>query len=91
MSRRCDGTRVAVGGVFLEVMPPRRLVYTWGWEGAFAELAQTLVTVEIDGSEGGTVLTLRHENFGDLGVRNQHRTGWIAACNRTRPGDDARR
>jgi uncharacterized protein YndB with AHSA1/START domain len=82
MCRLRDGARVAVRGEFLEVTPPRRLVYTWSWEGAFAEAAPTLVTVEIDGSPDGTLLTLRHENFGDLGIRNQHRTGWIAACNR---------
>lgn len=82
MSRLCDSTLVAVRGAFLEVTPPRRLVYIWSWDGAFAEMAQTLVTVEIDESEDGAVLTLRHENFGDSGIRNQHRTGWIAACNR---------
>ncbi len=82
MRRIGGGERVAVRGEFLEVTPPRRLVYTWSWEGAFADMAPTLVTVEIDGSEGGTVLTLRHENFADSEIRSQHRTGWIAACNR---------
>src|SRR3954447_22162588 len=82
MRRIGGGERVAVCGEFLEVTPSRRLVYTWKWDGAFAEMAPTLVTVEIDGSEDGTFLTLRHGNFGDLGIRNQHRTGWIAACNR---------
>jgi uncharacterized protein YndB with AHSA1/START domain len=82
MRRIGDGERVAVCGEFLEVMPPRRLVYTWSWEGAFADMAPTLVTVAIDDSKDGTVLTLLHENFGDPGIRNQHRTGWIAACNR---------
>ena len=81
--RRIGGDeRVAVRGEFLEVTPPRRLVYTWIWEGAFAEMAPTLVTVEIDGSPDETLLTLRHENFVDPGTRHQHRTGWIAACNR---------
>jgi uncharacterized protein YndB with AHSA1/START domain len=82
MSRLGDGARVAVRGEFLEVMPPRRLVYTWTWENAFSDLDPTLVTVEIAGSEDGTILMLRHENFGDPGIRNQHRTGWITACNR---------
>jgi hypothetical protein len=45
-------------------------------------MAPTLVTVEIDGSPGETLLTLRHDNFADPGTREQHRTGWIAACNR---------
>ncbi len=82
MRRIGGGERVAVGGKFLEVIALRRLVYTWSWEGAFPEIAATLVTVEIDGTSDGTLLTLRHESFDDLGIRNQHRTGWIAACNR---------
>ena len=77
-----SGEGVAIRGVFLEVTPPRRLVYTWIWVGAFAEMASTLVTVEIDGTSDGTLLTLRHDNFLDPGIREQHRTGWIAACNR---------
>jgi uncharacterized protein YndB with AHSA1/START domain len=81
--RRIGGDeRLAVHGEFLDVTPPRRLVYTWSWEGAFAAKAPTLVTVEIDASEDETVLTLRHENFADAEIRSQHRTGWIAACNR---------
>jgi len=35
---------LAVGGVFLEVRVPERLVYTWVWEGAGE--GETLVTVE---------------------------------------------
>jgi uncharacterized protein YndB with AHSA1/START domain len=82
MHRIGGGERIAVRGEFLELIPPRRLVYTWRWEAAFAEMAPTLVTVEIDGSPDGTLLTLRHDDFADPGIREQHRTGWIAACNR---------
>ncbi|MGE5269891.1 MAG: SRPBCC family protein [Thiohalocapsa sp.] len=73
---------VAVVGEFLDVQPPYRLVYTWRWEGAFPELPPTLVTLELQPSEGETLLVLRHVNFADAALREQHRTGWIAACNR---------
>ena len=76
------GRGVSVSGQFLEVRPPERLVYTWRWEGAFAGMPETLVTLELCGSENETLLTLRHENFTDLGIRHQHRAGWIAACDR---------
>jgi uncharacterized protein YndB with AHSA1/START domain len=82
MRRSGGGERLAVRGEFLDVMPPWRLVYSWIWEGAFPETAPTLVTVEIDGSPDETLLTLRHDDFTDAGIREQHRTGWIAACNR---------
>jgi uncharacterized protein YndB with AHSA1/START domain len=91
MSRIGDSRAVAVRGQFLEVRPPERLVYTWRWEGAFMHLPETLVTLELRGSPSETVLTLRHQKFADAGLLQQHRTGWIAACNRldrlvTEPG-----
>ena len=82
MSRVGDSLPVAVRGQFIEVRPPERLVYTWRWEGAFANLPETLVTLELRGSESETLLTLRHDKFADGAILQQHRTGWIAACNR---------
>ena len=76
------GARVLVGGRFLEVRPPERLVYTWRWEGALANMPETLVTLELHGVENETLLTLHHDNFTDLGLRQQHRSGWMAACDR---------
>ena len=76
------GPGASVSGQFLEVRPPERLVYTWRWEGAFAGMPETLVTLELNGSENETLLTLRHDNFTDTGLRQQHRSGWIAACDR---------
>jgi len=76
------GPGVSVSGQFLEVRPPERLIYTWRWEGAFAGMPETLVTLELNGSENETLLTLRHDNFTDTGLRQQHRSGWIAACDR---------
>ena len=76
------GPGASVSGQFLEVRPPERLVYTWRWEGAFAGMPETLVTLELSGSENETLLILRHDNFTDTGLRQQHRSGWIAACDR---------
>jgi len=82
MMRSGDARQVAVSGRFLDVQPPERLVYTWRWEGAFAELGETRVTMELQRAEQDTVVTLRHEDFADPALCEQHRTGWIAACNR---------
>jgi uncharacterized protein YndB with AHSA1/START domain len=76
------GSLVSVSGQFLEVRPPERLVYTWRWEGAFAEIPETLVILELRGSNNETVLTLHHDKFADAGLRQQHRSGWMAACDR---------
>ena len=82
MRRASDGAAVSIGGIFLDVKPPERLVYTWRWDGAFAEMPETVVTMELFGSDRDTLLVLRHENFADAGIRQQHRSGWIAACDR---------
>jgi len=82
MTRLADRKEIAVSGRFLEVRPPDRLVYTWRWEGAFPGMAETRVTLELQRSEGETVVLLRHDNFADPALLDQHTTGWIAACNR---------
>jgi uncharacterized protein YndB with AHSA1/START domain len=82
MTRPAGGAPVAVSGQFLEVDPPDRLVYTWCWDGAFTEMAPTLVTLELEGSDQETVLTLWHENFVDAALSRQHRSGWISARDR---------
>jgi uncharacterized protein YndB with AHSA1/START domain len=82
MRRPGSQAEVAVSGHFVEVLPPQRLRYTWRWEGAFDGMPEGLVTVEFAGDRGGTVLTLRHEEFAEAGLRQQHRSGWLAACNR---------
>ena len=82
MTRTAGGAPVAVSGQFLEIEPPARLVYTWCWEGAFMEMPPTLVSLELEGSAEETLLTLRHENFADVALSRQHRSGWISACDR---------
>jgi uncharacterized protein YndB with AHSA1/START domain len=72
------GTDRTVGGRYMEVDPPRRLVYTWAWEphGAEDEDA-TLVTVEFHEPEPGrTRVVLTHSGFADAGRRDMHREGW---------------
>lgn len=62
------------GGVYREVVPNERLVFTWQWEGSDLE---TLVTLEFKGlSAGGTELTLIHEGFDSEDTRNKHGQGW---------------
>lgn len=70
-----------VGGEYLEVTPPERLVYTWQWEteGSPTRDLATLVTVEFhDTPEGGTNVVLTHSGFADDRQRDLHREGWDA-------------
>ena len=81
--RRSGGTdAVAVCGRFLEIMPPERLVFTWRWEGAFLDSPETRVVIELRQFGDITELILRHENFTEDDMRQQHWSGWLAACGR---------
>lgn len=68
----------AVGGVYREVDRPRRLVYTWAWEGAegLHPGHESLVTVEFVPSGGGTTVVLEHAGLASEESRVRHRTGW---------------
>ena len=70
-----DGRRWLTRGVYREVVPHRRLVHTWCWEGSDIE---TLVTVEFEPELAGrTRLTLTHSRFAQVEARDEHEQGWI--------------
>lgn len=71
-----------VSGEFLVVERPRRLVYTWTWEGEPVEMAGsegTLVTVEFYPAGERTRVVLTHSGFAGAHVRDLHVGGW-GAC-----------
>ena len=72
--RGADGRRWLTRGLYREVVPHRRLVHTWRWEGSEIE---TLVTVEFEPeSPGRTRLTLTHARFAEDEARDEHVRGW---------------
>src|SRR6266487_4793122 len=53
--------QVAMMGEFVEVDPPHRVVFTWGWTNADAvPPGSTRVVVTLDEEDGGTRVVLRH-------------------------------
>ena len=82
MRRVTDGSIAGVHGHFLEVRPPERVVYTWRWAGALADMAESRITVEFHDEHGATRLILTHDRLPDIPLWHRHRTGWIAACDR---------
>ena len=80
-----------VRGEYVAVEPPRRVVFTWGWEGS-ADLPPGSSTVEVtlrpDGD--GTIVRLRHDTL-PTEMREQHRGGWQRYLDRlavAAPGGD---
>jgi uncharacterized protein YndB with AHSA1/START domain len=63
-------------GEFVELVPHRRVVFTWGWVG-YENLPPGSSTVEIDLRPDGdaTVLVLRHRSLPDEELPSQ-RVGW---------------
>ena len=69
-------TPLIVRGVYCEIRPPERLVFTWGWEGSPEAVPETLVTVEFFERADQTEVVLTHERLADAAARDQHASGW---------------
>jgi len=67
----------AVGGVYREIIPNEKLVFTWAWKTMPER--ETLVTVLLKPDGDGTLLTLMHEQFADAESRDRHQGGWTGA------------
>jgi uncharacterized protein YndB with AHSA1/START domain len=61
-------------GVYREVIPDRKLVFTWEWPGMPER--ESLVTFLLEPFDGGTELTLIHANLPDDEARESHKAGW---------------
>ena len=70
-----QGNDHEVQGVYKEVVPNRKLVFTWTWPRTTPE-RESLVTVQIRPDGEGTSLTLIHEQFFDEAARDGHERGW---------------
>ncbi|HJQ10289.1 MAG TPA: SRPBCC domain-containing protein [Gemmatimonadaceae bacterium] len=75
--RQPDGIEHKVSGVYREVDPPKRLVYTWGWEGDHP-VKDSVVTVEFLERGSGTEVVLTHEGFPTEKERDDHEKGWTS-------------
>lgn len=63
-------------GEFVEIDPPKRLVYTFGWERAIVPLTDSLVTVEFEDRGQETEIVVTHERLGGRTKRALHDWGW---------------
>jgi uncharacterized protein YndB with AHSA1/START domain len=63
-----------VSGVYREVVPNQKLVFTWAWRSTPER--ESLVTVLLKPDGDGTLLTLTHEQFFDEAARDRHQSGW---------------
>jgi uncharacterized protein YndB with AHSA1/START domain len=85
--------RDVVIGEYVEVDPPHRVVFTWGFEGAdpFVAPGSTRVEVTLERDGEGTLLTLLHHGLA-ADASDAHAEGWthyLARLARVAAGEPA--
>jgi len=78
--RSSDGEEHDVGGVYREVVPNEKLVFTWAWRSTPERGSFVTVLIKPDGA--GSLLTLVHEQFFDEAARDRHEHGWTGCLNK---------
>jgi uncharacterized protein YndB with AHSA1/START domain len=70
-------------GVYREVRPPEKLVFTWSWTkdsengpNMHPESPETVVTVEFFAKGESTEVVLTHALFASSAARREHEVGW---------------
>jgi uncharacterized protein YndB with AHSA1/START domain len=69
-----DGEYFEVGGLYREVVPNARLVFTWAWHSTPER--ESLVTIDIKQDAAGTLMIFNHAQFTDETARDNHKKGW---------------
>ncbi|MEM7183750.1 MAG: SRPBCC domain-containing protein [Spirochaetota bacterium] len=72
--QRENGEQPTVCGQYKEIIPEKRLVFTWKWQGSSEE--ETLVTVELSEVPEGTEVRVTHEKLASTELLERHLQGW---------------
>jgi uncharacterized protein YndB with AHSA1/START domain len=72
-----SGEYFEVGGIYRDVVPNERLVFSWAWHSTPER--ESLVTVTLKPDSAGTLLTVHHEQLFDQAARDGHARGWTGA------------
>ena len=70
----------SVSGTYREVVPNRKLSFSWAWQSTPER--ESLVTIDLNPVNDGTMLTLTHEQFFSEKARDDHGRGWSMALDR---------
>jgi uncharacterized protein YndB with AHSA1/START domain len=80
--RMLDGAEHESVGRYLDVIPDRRLVFSWCWLGEGEPAEESRVTVDLRATKDGTELTFTHERLADEASADRHREGWSGALDK---------
>ena len=70
-----DGNEHEAAGVYREVQPHRKLVFSWCWPRTTPDRVSQ-ITILLRPVTGGTDMEFRHEQFFDEAARDGHNRGW---------------
>lgn len=72
-----DGGTATVRGTISELVPDRRLRFSWAWDQEDGSPGQVMdVIVEFHAEQGGTRMVLNQTRFIDAEARDKHEHGW---------------
>ena len=72
-----EGEDSAAFGEYRELVPGKKIVFTWQWDDDQVWENQTsVVTIELFDRRGGTELRLKHEQLPSEESRDRHSEGW---------------
>lgn len=69
-----DGEVQEASGEYVEVVPNRRLVFSWAWKGTPDRVSR--ITIALQPLADGTELHFVHDRFFDDKARANHERGW---------------
>ncbi|HEY1538866.1 MAG TPA: SRPBCC domain-containing protein [Solirubrobacteraceae bacterium] len=61
------------GGRYTEIEPPRRLAFTWNWDG---DGRGTLIEIDFEENDGVTTVRFTHSGLSDEEAVRSHEYGW---------------
>jgi uncharacterized protein YndB with AHSA1/START domain len=75
------GPAFSIDGVYKEVVPNERLVYTWNWKvpNDTIQDSEFLLTISFRGEGNGSAINVRQENFMSAEAVLPHQQGWEKA------------
>lgn len=74
-----NGEDHTMSGVYQEITPLERLVFTWAWERDDRRGHETLVTIELREQNGRTEISFNQQIFESEESRDQHHLGWSSS------------
>lgn len=83
LRRDDNGEEYWQGGVYLEIVAPERLAYSFSWDDTNARRNRaTLVTLSFTERRGKTTMSFRQEVFETVEERDGHQPGWNSSFDR---------